>query len=516
MKKYSNRQKTISFFILDFILISLSSFGAILIKRGRFYLSSEYRLLLIVLLATWFFSALLSKKYRLHKPNTFKQGMQPFLRSFLYLTILLFFGLYILQLFHYSRFILLTTLTIYLFLQVILYSFIYVSKWGLNVEVINGSESELSREIESKEEEFFIDKEGREVKEPLRKKLEETLLKEYPDAFIFSDRSIHLDRLNASSSLLLDTEYSHNVLGILINDVEFIGNVCELNKVQRINRFFTEVNRKLVPGGYFYNVIETLEQRFKKKYAKYPWGFRTLFHFFDFFWTRILPRLPGLKKIYFFLYGKETKVISKSELLGRLLFCGFKMVKSEEIENRLHFIAKKIRRPLKAKDPSFGPVFKQKRIGWNGEIIYTYKFRSMHPYSEFIHESMLENGELNRIGKIENDIRIPHWGKFIRRYWIDELPMLINFLQGDLKLIGLRPLSLSFFSIYPEDLRKERIKYKPGLIPSIYKDMPKTKEEIFKAELEYIRRYKKHPLKTDCVCFFKVIWNILFRGARSG
>lgn len=103
----------------------------------------------------------------------------------------------------------------------------------------------------------------------------------------------------------------------------------------------------------------------------------------------------------------------------------------------------------------------------------------------------------------------------MRKYWIDELPMLINFMQGDLKLVGLRPLSKSFFSIYPKDLKNERIKYKPGLIPSIYVDKLETEEAVFESERKYIEKYKKHPFRTDFVYFFRVMGKILFKGVRS-
>jgi len=155
-------------------------------------------------------------------------------------------------------------------------------------------------------------------------------------------------------------------------------------------------------------------------------------------------------------------------------------------------------------------------MGLDGEIFYALKFRTMYPFSEYIHKYLYSRNSLNPNGKISNDFRIPGWGRIIRKYWIDELPMVINFLRGDLKLVGLRPLSQSFFSIYPEDLKKERIKYKPGLIPSIYVDMPRSTEEIFESERRYIEKYKQHTWRTDFLYFFNVIRNIVFRGARSG
>lgn len=215
------------------------------------------------------------------------------------------------------------------------------------------------------------------------------------------------------------------------------------------------------------------------------------------------------------IHGRDRRILSKCEVLGRLYFCGFKLVKMEEIDHKFYFLIKRIKAPLEDKNPSYGPVFKQKRIGENGKPIYLYKFRTMHPYSEYIHKYMLENNSLNSIGKIKNDIRVPAWGRILRKYWIDELPMLVNFLQGDLRLIGVRPVSESFLSLYPDDLRRERLKFEPGLIPAIYAEKPHSIEEVWESEKKYLREFKKHPLKTDFVYFSKIVRNIVFRGMRS-
>ncbi len=103
----------------------------------------------------------------------------------------------------------------------------------------------------------------------------------------------------------------------------------------------------------------------------------------------------------------------------------------------------------------------------------------------------------------------------MRMFWIDELPMVLNLLKGDLKLVGVRPISNHYFELYDEDLRKKRIRYKPGLVPPFYVDMPKTLEEIQASERRYLESYDKHPLRTDWVYFWKAMANILLRKARS-
>jgi lipopolysaccharide/colanic/teichoic acid biosynthesis glycosyltransferase len=93
--------------------------------------------------------------------------------------------------------------------------------------------------------------------------------------------------------------------------------------------------------------------------------------------------------------------------------------------------------------------------------------------------------------------------------------MLMNFFQGNMKLFGVRPLSRQYFELYNKEVRERRIKYKPGLIPPFYADMPSNLEAIQASELKYLDSYDMHPVYTDFRYFWKSFWNILFRKARS-
>lgn len=139
----------------------------------------------------------------------------------------------------------------------------------------------------------------------------------------------------------------------------------------------------------------------------------------------------------------------------------------------------------------------------------------MSPYSEYIQKKVIEENLLDKGGKVKNDYRITFYGKFIRKYWIDELPMIINWLKRDLKIVGVRPLSEDYFSRYPADLKEMRIKTKPGLVPPYYVDLPVTFEEICDSERNYLMHYFKSPFKTDLVYLFKAVYNIFIKGNRS-
>lgn len=235
----------------------------------------------------------------------------------------------------------------------------------------------------------------------------------------------------------------------------------------------------------------------------------------DFIIKRVFPKFILTKKIYFFLTRGENRVISRAEVLGRLYSCGFDIVAERFIGRLYFFVVKKNKMPAYDMNPTYGPFVKLKRIGMGGKMIKVYKLRTMHPYAEYLQDYVYQNNDLEEGGKFKNDFRISSAGKILRMFWLDELPMLVNFFKGDLKLFGIRPLSKQYFDLYSEELKEKRIKFKPGLIPPFYADMPKTLEEIQESEMRYLNAYEKHPFKTDFVYFWKAFYNIIFKKVRS-
>lgn len=95
-------------------------------------------------------------------------------------------------------------------------------------------------------------------------------------------------------------------------------------------------------------------------------------------------------------------------------------------------------------------VYKQKRLGKNGVIFNIYKFRSMT-------EERDKNGKL-----LPGELRITKFGRFIRRYSLDELPELFCILIGKMSIIGPRPLLPEYCQFYSER-HKMRHSVRPGL-----------------------------------------------------
>ncbi|MCX7859957.1 MAG: exopolysaccharide biosynthesis polyprenyl glycosylphosphotransferase [Chloroflexus sp.] len=88
-----------------------------------------------------------------------------------------------------------------------------------------------------------------------------------------------------------------------------------------------------------------------------------------------------------------------------------------------------------------GPViFKQVRVGKDGEHFYCYKFRSMYIDAEQrLHELQAKNEADGPVFKIRRDPRVTRVGRVIRKLSIDELPQLFNVLKGEMSLVGPRP-----------------------------------------------------------------------------
>jgi len=202
--------------------------------------------------------------------------------------------------------------------------------------------------------------------------------------------------------------------------------------------------------------------------------------------------------------------------LGAFCYYGFEIENIQNFKKQVVVFLKKkkdISNEQKAKKYSF--LIKLPRTGKDGKRINVYKVRTMQPYSEYLQDYVIRVNGLSDDGTIKNDFRITKIGKFLRKYWLDELPMLINFFKGDLKLIGVRPLGDAMLSIYPKEFKEYRANFKPGLIPPYYIDQPKSFEELIESEKRYLKAYENSGIKTDIIYFKKFLKALFFKGVRS-
>ena len=151
----------------------------------------------------------------------------------------------------------------------------------------------------------------------------------------------------------------------------------------------------------------------------------------------------------------------------------------------------------------------------DGKIFHTHKIRTMFPFSEFLQKRIFEDHGLASSGKFMNDFRLTEYGRFLRKYWLDELPGIFDWVRGDIKLVGLRATSRHYLSLYPKELYDLYIQIKPGLVPPIFSESTSGFDQIVKVELTYLQRYREHPVRTDIRYFMQTFKDIVFRGIRS-
>ena len=144
------------------------------------------------------------------------------------------------------------------------------------------------------------------------------------------------------------------------------------------------------------------------------------------------------------------------------------------------------------------PVFfKQLRPGKNEKIFGILKFRTMTDAKD-------ENGNL-----LPDEIRLTRFGQFLRSTSIDELPELLNILNGDMSIVGPRRLLVQYLERYNEE-QKHRHDVKPGLtgLAQVNGRNGITWEEKFHYDLEYVKNITFYG---DCKIIFQTVMKVFGR-----
>lgn len=153
---------------------------------------------------------------------------------------------------------------------------------------------------------------------------------------------------------------------------------------------------------------------------------------------------------------------------------------------------------------SRGPViFKQRRYGLDGAEINIYKFRTM---------TVVEDGADIRQAT-RNDLRVTRVGQFLRKSSLDELPQLINVLQGRMSLVGPRPHAVAHNEQYRKLIKGYMVRHKvlPGItgLAQINGCRGETKDIArMEARVQYDLEYLRH---WSIFLDFKILATTLFR-----
>lgn len=321
--------------------------------------------------------------------------------------------------------------------------------------------------------------------------------------------------IGSARSVVLSTTSRFNINVLPSDTYDTFVNLKRINDINYLNKFFETINNLLPVGGTFIGFGETKGYRKKRILKRFPLLLNYFVYSIDFIFTRIFPKVPFTKRIYFYITKGRNRILSRAEMLGRLYSCGFEIIEEQFINNRLFFSVRKIRRPYYDYNPTYGVLVKMRRVGKNGKIIGVYKFRTMHPYSEYLHDYILKNQGYSSTGKPANDFRITTWGKILRKFWLDELPQLYNVLKGEMNLVGPRPISQRVYNDYPEDIKKLRAKFKPGCVPPSVALLMSSMKDTITSERVFLLEKEKKPYTTDIKYFFKAVYNIITNKIRS-
>ena len=143
----------------------------------------------------------------------------------------------------------------------------------------------------------------------------------------------------------------------------------------------------------------------------------------------------------------------------------------------------------------FPIFFLHERLGKNGVTFTMVKFRTM-------------NNGLSQ--SAEHDItRLTRWGRFLRKTSIDELPVLINVIKGDMSLVGPRPLPVKYLSRF-NSLEKKRMDVKPGItgLAQVNGRNQLSWEDRFNYDVEYTN---KKSFFLDLGIIIKTLYIVIFR-----
>lgn len=304
----------------------------------------------------------------------------------------------------------------------------------------------------------------------------------------------------------------------LWSETNFDKLIClyRMNDLRWINKHFEAINAQMKMGDVLVGCMETFSARKERSIMNKIPVIGDMYFGLEFVLKRIFPKVNGTKGLYFNMTKGKNRLLSKAEALGRLVSCGFSIMDHVSLDGFVYFIVKKEKEPVYDMNPSYGPIYGMPRLGKNGKIIKVFKLRTMHPYSEYLQDYIVKAHGYAESGKPANDFRIPKWGKTIRRLWLDEIPQLYNFLKGELKLVGIRPVSERYFQDIPKEMQKLRLTQKPGCIPP-YVSLNRSGNvmSVLQAEKEYLEQKIRNPYTTDTKFFLKALFNILVRHKRS-
>ena len=499
-------QVVVSFFFqLSLLLISFYSCFYLLNIYPTNYFSINNSL--SILLIAWLITGWITHKYKPHYyQRTWIYVIAPFFKGVVVYLVIIFILNFLFHVTDFQTALLYKAAFLYLLCELIIYSIIIfynqLRRRSTPLKPIEPQKFTQEDLLYEKDYKYKIDLEGSNIKFDL-----------------FSNNIIYElfegennKNLPNNSKVEVINSQKNNVAANKSNLITILD--VRINDLKEINIEFKQIYNSIKPGGYLIAAYKNIDE-FEEDYFGSNKGFTKFFKkTYYYIYYRAFPKIPYLNVLYKILSRGENKVLSKAEAWGRLFYAGFDVEKEIKHNGICYLIARKVKTPSENPNPSFYPIITLNRVSISGNLVKIHKVRSMYPYSEFLQKKVFEQNELTSTGKFAADFRITEFGKIYRKYWIDEIPQLLDWFRGTIKLVGIRAMSQHFFSLYPQEYQEMYFKVKPGIISPIFDEKTDGFKDIVRIEQAYLESFLKNPVKTD-IKYFYITISRMFGGVRS-
>lgn len=352
---------------MDLLLVIIAFFMVNYLKRGQMALLPDYPKLFMVFLGLWFVVSAMTGKFSVGRFRSVYFLIWQWVKAggmMMATMTVLIFGL---RLFYFSRFQALGPILVLMVMELILIGLYHKMRQGKiideDIESVDTVGNILKQDdIQLK---FDIDVIRQKLMEPAPETIKKRFALKDPELYEFMvqhlvlNNMIRMETVFERSCEMLDQDSDRVPTRLFFN-------YWKINDIRRMNAYFLQVYKMLLPGGYFIGHAHTIGTHYKWIKKKFPRHIANLVYLAGFCLNRVMPKIPGLQNIYFAITKGRGRAVSRAEILGRLCFCGFEIVAEKEIEKRLYVIARKVKTTSLDKSPTYGPLVQLKRSGLGG------------------------------------------------------------------------------------------------------------------------------------------------------
>ena len=386
---------TRAFFYADVIMLLLSFF--VVLDWLPFTTNNpfqKYSWPSLVYSFTWFFSSYLFQRY---KPLKKQPYLDSSLKLFYTTSVVFIVNMVLIHIFfkRYSGFVLLTATSAVFAVNYIFLLLYYAYRLAVEYNEVSFKLVEERINAQVKPAPTLDDKSLQQLRSIITKHSGDSALS-------FLDKSVDLTSGNTMVRIKINVE---NLQMIPHYQFSTIVQLERLNNIRGINALFSVINEKLSDNGIFVCCFESKSTRKRRILMNYPKYTKYFFYVLDYLYKRVMPKVIVTHSLYYFITNGKDRILSKTEVLGRLYCFGFNVILQKKVGRLTYIVAQRVNQPETVQKRIYGPLITLRRFGKNREPIKVYKMRTMHPYSEYLQGYMYAQNSLKIGGKFYKDTR---------------------------------------------------------------------------------------------------------------